>query len=63
VFLIGAGSLVVGVALMVAARRWLPAFFTVGALPALAGDPNAAAPGGSPSAKAVAPSAAALEGV
>jgi amino acid transporter len=36
VFLIGAGSLLVGVALMVAARRWLPAFFTTGTLPPLA---------------------------
>jgi amino acid transporter len=67
VFLIGAGSLVVGAALMVAARRWLPAFFTVGTLPALAGDPNAPARGGPPSAEtrapAVAPPAASLEGV
>jgi amino acid transporter len=36
VFLIGAGSLLVGVALMLAARRWLPAFFTTGTLPPLA---------------------------
>src|SRR6202034_2685902 len=36
VFLIGAGSLLVGVALMLAARRWLPAFCTTGTLPALA---------------------------
>jgi amino acid transporter len=35
VFLIGAGSLLVGVALMLAARRWLPAFFTTGTLPPL----------------------------
>ncbi len=47
VFLIGAGSLAVGAALMVAARRWLPAFFTTGTLPPLpplpeAGDEGAA---------------------
>jgi hypothetical protein len=35
VFLIGAGSLLAGVALMLAARRWLPAFFTIGTLPPL----------------------------
>jgi amino acid transporter len=48
VFLIGAGSLLVGVALMLAARRWLPAFFTTGTLPPLSpaegdDDPAAAA--------------------
>ncbi len=45
VFLIGAGSLLAGVALMLAARRWLPAFFTTGTLPPLpeAGDEGAAA--------------------
>ncbi|MGC1281600.1 MAG: APC family permease, partial [Streptosporangiaceae bacterium] len=36
VFLIGTGSLLVGIALMLAARRWLPAFFTTGTLPPLA---------------------------
>jgi hypothetical protein len=35
VFLIGAGSLLAGVILMLAARRWLPAFFTTGTLPPL----------------------------
>jgi len=35
IFLIGAGSLLVGVAAMLAARRKLPAFFTTGTLPAL----------------------------
>ncbi|HEY7013285.1 MAG TPA: hypothetical protein VH480_11040, partial [Streptosporangiaceae bacterium] len=35
IFLIGAGSLLVGVVLMLAARRWLPAFFTTGTLPPL----------------------------
>jgi amino acid transporter len=42
VFLIGAGSLLVGVALMLAARRWLPAFFTTGTLPPLAAADDAA---------------------
>ena len=36
IFLIGAGSLLAGVVLMLAARRWLPAFFTTGTLPPLA---------------------------
>jgi len=35
IFLIGAGSLLVGVVLMLAARRWLPAFFTTDTLPPL----------------------------
>ncbi len=35
IFLIGAGSLLAGVAAMLAARRKLPAFFTTGTLPAL----------------------------
>jgi len=35
IFLIGAGSLVAGVAAMLVARRKLPAFFTTGTLPAL----------------------------
>ncbi len=35
IFLIGAGSLLAGVILMLAARRWLPAFFTTGTLPPL----------------------------
>ncbi len=46
VFLIGAGSLLVGVALMLAARRWLPAFFTTGTLPPLAVADDNAAPAG-----------------
>ena len=46
VFLIGAGSLLVGVALMLAARRWLPAFFTTGTLPPLAAAEDDAAPAG-----------------
>jgi amino acid transporter len=44
VFLIGAGSLLAGVALMLAARRWLPAFFTTGTLPPLPEDGDDAAP-------------------
>jgi hypothetical protein len=36
IFLIGAGSLLAGVVAMLAARRWLPAFFTTGTLPPLA---------------------------
>jgi amino acid transporter len=44
VFLIGAGSLLVGVALMLAARRRLPAFFTTGTLPPLAEAGDDAAP-------------------
>jgi amino acid transporter len=43
VFLIGAGSLLAGVALMLAARRWLPAFFTTGTLPALSASIDAPA--------------------
>ena len=35
IFLIGAGSLLVGVVLMLVARRWLPAFFTTDTLPPL----------------------------
>jgi hypothetical protein len=35
IFLIGAGSLLAGVVLMLAARRRLPAFFTTGTLPPL----------------------------
>jgi len=35
IFLIGAGSLLAGVAAMLVARRKLPAFFTTGTLPAL----------------------------
>jgi len=49
VFLIGAGSLLAGVALMLAARRWRPAFFTTGTLPPLAAsldDGGEAAPAG-----------------
>jgi amino acid transporter len=46
VFLIGAGSLLVGVALMLAARRWLPAFFTTGTLPPLAASAGPAGPAG-----------------
>jgi hypothetical protein len=44
VFLIGAGSLLAGVALMLAARRWLPAFFTTATLPPLPEDGDDAAP-------------------
>jgi amino acid transporter len=43
VFLIGAGSLLAGVTLMLAARRWLPAFFTTGTLPALSASADAPA--------------------
>jgi amino acid transporter len=41
IFLIGAGSLLVGVVLMVIARRWLPAFFAGQTLPPLQPRPTA----------------------
>jgi amino acid transporter len=44
IFLIGAGSLLTGVILMLAARRWLPAFFTSDTLPPLAADSPAPVP-------------------
>jgi len=44
VFLIGAGSLVTGVILMIVTRLAMPRFFTVGTLPPAAGEqPQAAA--------------------
>jgi len=53
IFLIGAGSLLAGVAAMLVARRKLPAFFTAGTLPALsapAADHAAADPAAHPAA-------------
>src|SRR6202042_3806007 len=47
IFLIGAGSLLAGVFLMLAARRWLPAFFTGRTLPPLADFRYAPAPAAS----------------
>jgi hypothetical protein len=44
IFLIGAGSLLTGVILMLAARRWLPAFFTTDTLPPLAAAADSPAP-------------------
>ena len=44
IFLIGAGSLLTGVILMLAARRWLPAFFTTDTLPPLAAATDSPAP-------------------
>jgi len=75
IFLIGAGSLPAGVFLMVAARRWLPAFFAGGTLPPLAnicyapapaasGSPETAGPGpGAPAAAAPAPPVAPVPAV
>jgi hypothetical protein len=68
IFLIGAGSLLAGVIAMLAARRWLPAFFTTGTLPPLAPVRYAPAPAASRLPEtagpgAAAPAAAALEAV
>jgi len=43
IFLIGAGSLLIGVVLMLIARWRLPAFFTAGTLPPIAASPSPAA--------------------
>jgi amino acid transporter len=45
VFLIGAGSLIVGVILMIVTRLAMPAFFTTGTLPPLAGQRQPGQPG------------------
>jgi amino acid transporter len=68
IFLIGAGSLLAGVVLMMAARRWLPAFFTRGTLPPLTDFRYAPAPAASGSPETAGPgpgtpAAAALEAV
>src|SRR5262249_16834715 len=63
IFLIGAGSLLTGVILMLAARRWLPAFFTTDTLPPLGEMPAVA---DSPAPVAVArevPAARAVKGL
>jgi amino acid transporter len=59
IFLIGAGSLLAGVFLMLAARRWRPAFFTTGTLPPLTSIRYARAPAasGSPETAAAGPGA------